>query len=646
MMLFVSWMILLFQFPWYDYSSVYAEQENTAKVISIAAGGGYSLALKEDGSVWAWGAGQTFLIQVKDLTDVTAIAAGMSQSLALKLDGTVWTWRAGQTPIQVKDLTDVVAIAAGSSYSLALKRDGTVWAWEWNLFGQLGDGTNEDRLTPVQVQNLTDVVAIAAGRYHSLALKQDGTVWVWGDGQTFPIQMKDLTDVVAIAAGNEYSLALKRDGTVWRWGLNDEALFRYGWTTEDRSTPVQVENLTDVASIAAGWLHSLALKKDGTVWAWGRNESGQLGDGTEEGYSATPVHVKDLTDVVAIAAGENHSLALKGDGTLWEWGSLFHSPVHQVKGFAAANGSEPVQLDSPVPIQITNQQPAEQVHAVPKNVAPLSDAYTVTSAAPLAKETKLTIKVDPAKLAGVDPYKVAIWKFIETPSTGKKEKTSQTAALNGYWESIGGKVDLSTSSVSSYITEYGTYAVMLSNQTIADIQDHPYKYEIEVLLAQGIIKGYSETEFRPDQGISRAEFAKVIVKAAHYPLGNENAAFKDVPNGHWATRYIEAAQRAGAIKGYSATQFMPNNLISREQAVTIVGRAGQLGTLNSQEIEAQLKGYRDGTSISDYARGYFAEAIKRNMIADQEGSLQPQQPATRAVIAKMIMALMIRLGYL
>ncbi|MBE3554518.1 MAG: S-layer homology domain-containing protein [Thermicanus sp.] len=105
-------------------------------------------------------------------------------------------------------------------------------------------------------------------------------------------------------------------------------------------------------------------------------------------------------------------------------------------------------------------------------------------------------------------------------------------------------------------------------------------------------------------------------------------------------------QRAGAIKGYSATRFMPNNLISREQAVTIVGRADQLGTLSSQEIEEQLQGYPDGTNISDYARGYFAEAIKRNMIADQEGSLQPQKPATRAVIAKMIMALMIRLGYL
>src|SRR5690606_16607183 len=140
------------------------------------------------------------------------------------------------------------------------------------------------------------------------------------------------TDVVAVAAGENHSLALKSDGTVWAWGLNDRSEERRGgkaWS--GRSTPVQGKGpsgngyLTDVVAVAAGYYHSRDIKYDGTVWAWGWNNSGQLGAGTTTNRLA-PVQVKGdvgngyLTDVVAVAAGYDHSLALKSDGTVWAWG--------------------------------------------------------------------------------------------------------------------------------------------------------------------------------------------------------------------------------------------------------------------------------------------------------------------------------------
>ncbi len=220
-------------------------------------------------------------------------------------------------------LTGVTAIAGGHYHSLALKTDGTVWAWGYNGHGQLGDGTTTNRSTPVQV--LTGVTAIAGGDHHSLAVKTDGTVWAWGFNQygelgdapvsnRSPVQVKGLTGVTALAAGDHHSLALKTDGTIWALGRNDNYGQLGDGTKTNNSTPVQVKDLAGVTAIAADDDHSLAVKTDGTAWAWGDNEYGQLGDGTTTNRSV-PVQVKSLTGVTAIAAGTNHSLAANNCGT-------------------------------------------------------------------------------------------------------------------------------------------------------------------------------------------------------------------------------------------------------------------------------------------------------------------------------------------
>ena len=244
----------------------------------------------------------------------TAAAAGDLHSLAVKPDGTVWAWgynyygQVGDgtttnrsTPVQVAGLSGVSAVAGGFDHSIALKTDGTVWAWGLNSSGQLGDGTTTNRTTPVQVTGLSGVTAIVSGGHHSMALKLDGSVWTWGynisgqlgDGtsanRSSPVQVTGLSGVTAIAGGDFHSIALKIDGTVWTWGYNYYGQLGDG-TTTNRYTPVQVTGLTGVNAIAGGDLHSIALKLDGTVWTWGFNGSGQLGDGTSTSRS-TPVPV-------------------------------------------------------------------------------------------------------------------------------------------------------------------------------------------------------------------------------------------------------------------------------------------------------------------------------------------------------------------
>jgi alpha-tubulin suppressor-like RCC1 family protein len=176
-------------------------------------------------------------------------------------------------PVQVAALSAVTAIAAGEVHSLALLKDGSVWAWGSNSSGQLGDGTKMNRNVPVRVSGLSGVQAIAAGERHSLALKNDGTVWTWG------------------------SRGLGEHPGDGKGSVN--------WS------PVQVPDLAEVAEISGGLVHSLALKKDGTVWAWGGNSSGQLGDGTRLDRTA-PVQVLGLVRIRAIAAGNEFSLALTG----------------------------------------------------------------------------------------------------------------------------------------------------------------------------------------------------------------------------------------------------------------------------------------------------------------------------------------------
>ena len=247
-------------------------------------------------------------------------------------------------------VSDIVSVSAGGSHSLVLKADGTVWACGLNTNGQLGDGTTTQRSLPVQVIGLTGIIAISAGTSHSLALKNDGTVWAWGlntngrlgDGSTTqrlsPVQVHGINDVgyltgiMEISAGSAHNLALKFDGTVVAWGSNSSRQLGAGAGAPSQSAyPLKLyfndnQLAKGIISVSAGALHSLALRNDGTVLAWGRNSNGQLGLGNTSASENNIMQVHGagnvglLTGITKIAAGGSFSQAMKNDGTVWTWG--------------------------------------------------------------------------------------------------------------------------------------------------------------------------------------------------------------------------------------------------------------------------------------------------------------------------------------
>ncbi len=340
---------------------------------SISAGSYHSILLCGSGTVKVTGAnwdGQVgdgtyndafTPVAVSGLTGIIATAGGSDHTLALKSDGTVWAWGYngyGQlgdntttervTPVQVHGfnnvgfLTGIVAIAAGADHSMAIKNDGTVWTWGYGSYGQLGDGGTSNRQTPVQVSGLTGITAIAAGNYHSVALKNDGTVWTFGrnnNGQlgdnttaqrNTPIKVHGPSDVgflagiTGIAAGRYSTVTRKNDGTVWSWGYNGYGNLGDGTYTQ-RNTPVQA-GISNVASVACGYYHALYVKSDGTVWGCGANWEGALGDGTTNSTAAI-VQMLYMTNAVAAAAGYEHTVIMKSDGTFWGCGYNYEGEI-------------------------------------------------------------------------------------------------------------------------------------------------------------------------------------------------------------------------------------------------------------------------------------------------------------------------------
>lgn len=236
----------------------------------------------------------------------------------------------------------IVDVAAGWFHTLALDNSGYVWTWGDNFIGQLGDGTIINQFAPQRL-NLPNIIAITAGRAHTVVLDSAGRVWAWGlniNGQLGDGQGGDLGDysaipqlinftvadpvnIVALVAGSNHTVALDNQGTIWTWGDNWSG--QLGNATKIRELrPVRLDlpNLPQFVAITAGASHTAALDSEGKVWTWGLNAHGQLGDGqggTLNAYSDTPQRL-NLTGITAITAGRDYTIVLDSEGAIWTWG--------------------------------------------------------------------------------------------------------------------------------------------------------------------------------------------------------------------------------------------------------------------------------------------------------------------------------------
>ncbi|NNE74461.1 MAG: RCC1 repeat-containing protein [Acidimicrobiales bacterium] len=384
-------------------------------VNEAAAGESHVCAVRGDTSVWCWGRNDQGQLGdnatatmpnpvpvlgaggIGTLTGAQSVATGQKHTCVTTADGSSWCW--GQNadgqlgdntttdsgvPVQVVGiggngfLSGSTLAGAGELFSCAARSDWTAVCWGRNNRGQLGDNTTTDSSIPVQIKGggwtgvFADATVTAAGDDHSCAVRLDGSAWCWGQndkGQLgddttsdslVPVPVRGpggvslLTGVSTVSAGAKYTCALKIDGTVWCWGQNSQGQLGDN-TTADSSSPVQVVGpggsgtLTGVNEVSAGDEFTCAGLSDGTVWCWGRNDKGQLGDNTTTDSSA-PVQVTDvggvgtLTGITSIGTGLKHACGMKSDGTAWCWGQ---NNVGQLGDTTTTDSSSPVAVAGP-----------------------------------------------------------------------------------------------------------------------------------------------------------------------------------------------------------------------------------------------------------------------------------------------------------
>ena len=285
-------------------------------------------------------------VQVGALTNWALVSGGSNHAVAVKTDGTMWTWgynfhgQLGQSntinrssPVQVGALTNWATVSGASGGScFAVKTDGTLWSWGRNNLGQLGLNNIVNYSSPKQVGILTTWSKVFGGNYFCHAIKTDGTLWAWGSNSTgaigdnstvnssSPVQVGALTNWNMASGANGFCVAVKTDGTLWAWGTNSSGQLGQN-DTVNRSSPVQVGALTgwSFARPRLNGSTAAAVKTNGTLWTWGNNFSGTLGQGDTVNRSS-PVQVGSLTDWQTVNSG-TFCIATKTDKTLWGWGS-------------------------------------------------------------------------------------------------------------------------------------------------------------------------------------------------------------------------------------------------------------------------------------------------------------------------------------
>jgi alpha-tubulin suppressor-like RCC1 family protein len=281
--------------------------------ISASAGNGHSLGVRANGSLWAWGLNTNGRLGDNNITDRSS-------------------------PVSVVGgFTDWISASAGNGHNLGVRANGSLWAWGINSFGRLGDDTITDRSSPVSVVGgFTDWISASASvnGSHSLGVRANGSLWAWGNNgqgrlgdntitsRSSPVSVVGgFTDWIQASAGGEHSLGVRANGSLWAWGNNASSRLGDDTITSRRSPVSVVGGFTDWVAASAGFSHSLGVRANGSLWAWGSNANGRLGDDTVTDRSSPVSVVGGFTDWISASAGFSHSLGVRANGSLWAWSS-------------------------------------------------------------------------------------------------------------------------------------------------------------------------------------------------------------------------------------------------------------------------------------------------------------------------------------
>ncbi len=323
-----------------------AEAYATTKIWMLASSDGIKMVyakFNDNAGNWSAAHSDTIILDTTTPTGLPHISAGEYHNGYLRSDGLPAMWGYNQfgqigdgttvnktTPVRIGMDMSWAAIAPGAYHTIGLTMNGTLWAWGQNGYGQLGDGSTSDRTSPVPVGSDMDWVSVSAGGGHTVAIKSNGSLWTWGlnfygqggDGTTTynwttPKNILPGTRWAAVSARGNHTVAIKTDGTLWAWGYNGYGQLGDG-TTVNRFAPVQIGSDTKWVSVSAGETYTVARKSDGTIWAWGDNSYGQCG--IPNTTSLVPMRIGTGTNWATISAGGRHTVAVKSDGTLWAWG--------------------------------------------------------------------------------------------------------------------------------------------------------------------------------------------------------------------------------------------------------------------------------------------------------------------------------------
>ncbi|TWP07909.1 hypothetical protein EUA76_02430 [TM7 phylum sp. oral taxon 350] len=556
------------------------------RIVKVSSGSYHSFGLTSDGRIYAWG---------RNTSGELGIGTTLARSnvpIAVKTIG---------TPMDRKVIKQVEGGGRyEGSHSIALASDGTVYTWGFNQYGQLGNNTTTNSRSPIAVQTVgtplagKTIVQVAAGADHSLALDNDGALYAWGSnayGQlgngtttnsSVPVAVKIAgtplagKTIVQIAAGANHNMVLTSDGAVYTWGWNQYGQLGNGTTTNSRIPVAVVTTGTPLAGktisqIAAGNAHALAMTDDGTVYTWGWNQYGQLGNNSTINSSlpvivkttGTPLAGKMITQIAS--GGSPNSLVLANDGTMYTWGWNQYGQL----------GNGTIGTDAKTPLAVSTTPPSALAPSAPKvtfdgieatNVTTINST-TITATTPAHAAGLVDVAIDLGD--GDELYKAAktsSYRYATVPDAPTNLATTPLDnAVRLTWTA---PANNGGSPITDYVIQYSadsgitwsTYSHIASTSTAVTIPFlTPTIYTFRVAAVNAIGTGaYSATATGQIRYITLS--APTSVDIAVTPAGGTKMSSK-------STNVLVATNAATGYKLSLSTQTANRNLTNGSQTI-------------------------------------------------------------------------------